>query len=71
MNTRPLNHTDRIKQEFADIREYYAGKGITVSGMRKLNYAGKYRIETGTHGWYATFTHDSDGKIVRDVQTIS
>ena len=71
MNTRPRNYTERLTKEFADIREYYAAKGVSVSGMRKLNYAGKYRIETGSHGWYATFKLDAEGRIVGDSQTVS
>lgn len=71
MNTRTINYTDGLKQEFAEVRGYYTDKGIDVTSIRKLNYAGKFHIQTETHGWYATFRRDDTGQIISDVQTIN
>lgn len=71
MNTRNITYTERLKQEFKEIRDFYAERGTPIAGMRRIDYAGKYRIEMGTHGFYATFKRDASGKIVGDVQTIN
>lgn len=68
MNTRNITPTERMQQDFRAVRAYYDSKGIEVSTIRKLN--GRYRVENGNHGWYATFVTDDEGRIIGDTQTI-
>lgn len=70
MNTRRVNHTPVMKNEFQQIAEFYKSKGEQVSLMRPLG-DGKYRIELGWYGFYATFNRDSEGRIISDVQTVA
>lgn len=70
MNTRRVNRTPVMQTEFQQIAEFYESKGEAVSLMRPLG-GGKYRIELGWHGFYATFNRDEDGRIISDVQTVA
>lgn len=70
MNTRKINHTDALKSEFKQIAEFYEERGEQVSLMRPLG-EGKYRIELGWYGFYATFKRDTEGRIIGDVQTVA
>jgi len=70
MNTRHINHTEAMLAERKQIIEFYKGKGEEVSLMRPLG-EGKYRIELGWHGFYATFKRNAEGEIIADVQTVA
>lgn len=70
MNTRKIARTPVMLNEFQQIAEFYKSKGEEVSLMRPLG-GGKYRIELGWHGFYATFKRDNEGRIIGDVQSVA
>lgn len=70
MNTRQVNQTDAMLAERQQIIEFYKNKGEEVSIMRPLGN-GKYRIELGWHGFYATFKRNAEGEIIADSQTVA
>lgn len=70
MNTRKIERTPVMLNEFQQIAEFYRNNGEQVSLMRPLG-EGKYRIELAGHGFYATFKRDNEGKIIGDVQTVA
>jgi hypothetical protein len=70
MNTRKIERTPVMLNEFQQIAEFYKSKGEQVSIIRPLG-EGKFRIELGWHGFYATFKRDNEGRIIGDVQTVA
>jgi hypothetical protein len=70
MNTRKIERTPVMLNEFQQIAEYYKSKGEEVSRIRPLG-EGRYRIELGWHGFYATFKRNAEGEIIADSQTVA